>query len=189
MSIRDVAVEAYREAAPALVASLVGGLFAGVVLGGMRAELRLVPGLLVVVPALLATRGNVYGSLGARLATALHQGLLDPAFEADERLVAAASAAMANGLLASGFAAVLAFFVLVALGRAVADLGALVAVSLVAGFLSGVVLTLAVVGVVIVGFRRGYNPDALVGPLVTTTGDVFGLAFLVVAVRLVYGGL
>ncbi|GGL35502.1 membrane protein [Halarchaeum grantii] len=187
MSIRDVAASAYREAAPALVASMVGGLFAGVVLSGMRAELQAVPGLLVCVPALLATRGNVYGSLGARLATGLHQGLLRPRFEADERLVNAAAAAMANGLLASVAAAVLAFCVLLALGREVASLGVLAAIAFVAGLLSGVVLTVAVVAVVVVGFRRGYNPDALVGPLVTTIGDVFGLAFLVVAVRLVLG--
>ncbi|MFB6087284.1 MAG: hypothetical protein ABEJ85_02090, partial [Haloarculaceae archaeon] len=71
MTIREVAREAYREGLPALAASAVGGLLAGVVLGGMRAEFRAVPGLLVLVPALLATRGNVYGSLGARLATGL----------------------------------------------------------------------------------------------------------------------
>jgi mgtE-like transporter len=59
MAVREVLVESYREALPALGASLVGGLLAGVVLGGMRAELRALPGLLVLVPALLATRGSV----------------------------------------------------------------------------------------------------------------------------------
>ncbi|MDL0143002.1 magnesium transporter, partial [Halobacterium salinarum] len=57
-----------------------------------------------------------------------------------------------------------------------------------AGLLSGVALTGAVVAVVFAGYRRGYNPDTLVGPLVTTTGDLFGLAFLVLAVRLIVGG-
>ncbi|MDL0139573.1 hypothetical protein PNP85_08655, partial [Halobacterium salinarum] len=66
MSVRRVAATAYREAAPALAASVLGGLFAGAVLGGMRAQLEAVDGLLVVVPALLATRGNVYASFGAR---------------------------------------------------------------------------------------------------------------------------
>ncbi|WP_435098951.1 magnesium transporter [Halarchaeum sp. P4] len=187
MSIRDVAADAYREAAPALVASMIGGIFAGTVLSGMQAELKAVPGLLVCVPAILATRGNVYGALGARLATGLHQGLIQPAFEADDRLLNAAAAAMANGLIASVAAAFFTFVALVALGRTVASLGTLAAIAFVAGLLSGLVLTVAVVVVVFVGFRRGYNPDALVGPLVTTIGDVFGLAFLVVAVRLVLG--
>ncbi|WP_435177266.1 magnesium transporter [Halorussus sp. AFM4] len=185
MPVRDVAAQAYREALPALAASVVGGLFAGVVLGGMRAELRAVPGLLVLVPALLATRGNVYGSLGARLSTGLHQGLVEPRFEFDARVGSAVAAALGNGLLASLFASVVAFLTLVALGQRVAPLATLAAVALVAGLLSGVALTVAVVSVVFAGFRRGYNPDTLVGPLVTTTGDVFGVAFLLLAVRFV----
>ena len=186
MTVREVAVEAYREALPALGASLVGGLLAGVVLGGMRAELRAVPGLLVLVPALLATRGNVYGSFGARVATALHQGILEPSVRSgDERLRAAVAAALVNGVFASAFAAVVAFVVLVLLGRQVAPVWTLVGVSIVAGLLSGIVLTAVVVSVVFAGYRRGRNPDTLVGPIVTTTGDVFGLLFLLLAVRLV----
>ncbi|MFC6727027.1 magnesium transporter, partial [Halobium palmae] len=49
----------------------------------------------------------------------------------------------------------------------------------------GVALTAVVVTVVFAGYRRGHNPDTLVGPLVTTTGDVFGTLFLLVAVRTV----
>ncbi|WP_256296240.1 magnesium transporter [Haloarchaeobius salinus] len=186
MSIRAVAREAYREALPALGASVVGGLFAGLVLGGMRSELQQVPGLLVLVPALLATRGNVYGSLGARLATGLHQGLLEPRFDlGNERLRGAIAAAITNGLFVSAFAAVAAYVLLGLLGQAAAPLATLVAVSLLAGLLSGITLTVAVVSVVFVGFRRGQNPDTLVGPIVTTTGDVFGMTFLLLAARIV----
>ena len=186
MTVRAVAAEAYREALPALVASLFGGLLAGVVLGGMRAELRAVPGLLVLVPALLATRGNVYGSLGARIATGLHQGLVEPRLsEADRRLAAAATAALANGVLTSLFASVAVFAILSALGSPVAPLATIAGVALIAGVLSGAVLTAVVVTVVFAGYRKGYNPDTLVGPVVTTTGDVFGVLFLLAAVRIV----
>lgn len=189
MTIRAVAGRAYREALPALAVSAVGGLIAGLVLGGMRAELRAVPGLLVLVPALLATRGNVYGSLGARLSSGLHQGLIEPRLPlADERVRAAVAAAVANGLLVSAFAAVAAWVALGLLMRPAAPVGTLVAVALLAGLLSGAVLVAAVLGVVFVGFRQGRDPDTLVGPVVTTTGDIFGLAFLVLAVRVVVGG-
>jgi mgtE-like transporter len=186
MTVREVAVAAYREGLPALGASVVGGLLAGLVLGGMRAELRAVPGLLVLVPALLATRGNVYGSLGARLATALHQGLVEPSVRAaDERLRRAVAAAIISGLLASAFAAVVAVAVLAGLAQAHASLPTLLTIALLAGLLSGVALSLTVVAVVFAGYRRGYNPDTLVGPIVTTAGDVFGVAFLLLAVRIV----
>lgn len=186
MTVREVAVAAYREALPVLLVSAVGGLFAGVVLGGMEAELRAVPGLLLLVPALLATRGNVYGSLGARLGSALHQGLIEPTVTVeDDRLRTAITAAMANGVLVSCFAAVAGFGILTLLARPVAELWILVGVALVAGLFSGLMLTAAVVGVVFVGYRRGINPDTLAGPVVTTTGDVVGIATLLFAVRVV----
>lgn len=189
MALREVAVRGYREAFPALAASAVGGLIAGLVLGGMRTELRVVPGLLVLVPALLATRGNVYGSFGARLATGLHQGIIEPRFDVgDERLRAAIAAALVNGLVASAFAATAAYTALRYLGSPVAPLGTLVVIAVLAGIMSGFALIVAVVSVVFVGYRRGSNPDTLVGPIVTTTGDVFGIATLLLAVRIVVGG-
>ena len=54
-----------------------------------------------------------------------------------------------------------------------------------AGVISGVLLTLAVVGVVFIGHRRGINPDTLAGPVVTTTGDVVGIATMLFAARVV----
>ncbi|MBX0296343.1 magnesium transporter [Haloarcula nitratireducens] len=186
MTVREVAAEAYRESLPVLALSAVGGLFAGVVLGGMEAELERVAGLLVLVPALLATRGNVYGSLGARLGSALHQGLVEPRFSlADERVNAAVAAALANGVLVSGLAAVLTVALLTGIGRPAAPLMTLVGIALVAGLVSGVLLTVAVVSVVFVGYRRGLNPDTLAGPVVTTTGDVVGIATLLAATRFV----
>ena len=186
MTVREVAVEAYRQTLPVLALSAVGGLFAGLVLVGMEAELAAVPGLLVLVPALLATRGNVYGSLGARLGSALHQGVIEPTLGVgDDRLNAAVAAALANGVLVSGFAAVLAVVVLRVLSQPVAGLWTLLAIALVASVLSGVVLTAVVLLVVFAGYRRGYDPDTFVGPVVTTTGDVVGIATMLVAARIV----
>ncbi|MGB9987019.1 magnesium transporter [Salarchaeum japonicum] len=184
MSIRAVARDAYGEALGVLALSAVGGLFAGVVLGGMERELTVVPGLLVLVPALLATRGNVYGSLGARLATGLHQGLVEPDLSLDDdRVRAAVTAAMANGVAVSAVAAVLGYLVLLGLGRPAAPLPGLLVVALVAGVLSGIGLTVVVVVAVFLGYRRGMNPDTLAGPVVTTTGDVIGIATMLAGAR------
>lgn len=185
MSVRAVAVKAYREGVGALSASTIGSLLAGIVLSGLQAEFRLLPGLLVLVPALLATRGNVYGSLGARIATALHQGLLLPSLlTRDERLESAIVAALASGLLTSAFAAIAAFVFLTLLSEP-ATLLPLLAVAVLAGLLSGITLAATVVFVVFVGYRRGYNPDTLVGPIVTTTGDIFGVFFLYLSAKVV----
>ncbi|MFB6114346.1 MAG: magnesium transporter [Halodesulfurarchaeum sp.] len=186
MSVVEVARRAVREGFLPLAVSAVGGLFAGLVLGGMTEDLEVVRGLLVLVPALLATRGNVYGAFAARLASGLHQGIVEPHVSiADERLRAATAAATSNNLLASGFAAVLTFLALSWLPGDPAPLGSLVGIALIAAFLAGIALTVVVVLVMFLGYRKGVNPDTLVGPLVTTTGDVIGMAFLLFAVEVI----
>mgnify|MGYP002760711454 CR=1 FL=1 len=187
MSVWNVAVSAYRSVLPTVGVSAVGGLIAGSILAGMEAELAAVPGLLVVVPAFLAIRGSVYGSLGSRLSTALHQGLIQPTLGDDTggRVRAAVAAALLVGTTASLFAATLTVVVLSVLGRAVAPLSVLGPVAVLAALLAGSVLSTVVVLVVFVGFQRGVDPDDLVGPAVTTAGDLFGLLSLIVAVRAV----
>ena len=190
MTIASLSRSAYREAIGPLLVSAVGGLFAGLVLAGMESDLERIRGLLVLVPALLATRGNVFGAYAARIASGLHQGIVSPEFHwDDDRLQAATAAATSNNLLASGFAAVLTVSALLALGQSAAPLWMLLAIALLAAFLSGVALAVVVIGVMFLGFRRGIDPDTLVGPLVTTTGDVIGIAFLLLAVKIVAGGI
>ena len=184
MSLARVVAEGYRGALPTLLVSAAGGLLAGRILGGMNAELEAVRGLLVMVPAFLAIRGSVYGSLGSRLSTALHQGLLEPAVRYDDRLASAVVAAVANGVTASLFAAGLTAVLLPALGRPVASPWTLASIAVVGGLLAGAALSVSIVTVLFAGYRRGLNPDDLVGPAVTTAGDVFGMASLFLATRL-----
>src|SRR5262249_57613103 len=51
-----------------------GDLLAGLVLGSITGTLEELPGLLVLVPAAIGMRGNVFGALGSRLGTAIHTG-------------------------------------------------------------------------------------------------------------------
>ncbi len=183
----DSAMDVYRGALPVIIISLVAGLFAGTVLGSetMRDGIERVPGILVLLPAFLATRGGVYGSLGARLSSGLHQGLIEPRFDlGDRRLRNAVVASFVNGMVVSVFIAVIAFAVLVVLGQS-GSLIQLVAIMAIAGFLSAILMLSVLVSVLFIGYRRGLDPDNLIGPVVTTLGDVFGIIFLLISIYLV----
>ena len=54
----------------AAVASLVAGL----ILAAITGTLERLPGLLLLVPAAIAVKGNIFGALGSRLGTAIHAG-------------------------------------------------------------------------------------------------------------------
>ena len=186
MGARGDAWAIYREALPILLIALGGGLFAGLVLESIIESVQRFPGLLVMVPVFLATRGNVYGALGGRLASGLHQGLLEPRIEWNERLVNAVLASFINGIGISIVIGVLTWGSLQLLpGHSPAALYELVAIMLIAGVLTSVVLIAGLVLLIFAGYVRGYDPDNLVGPIVTTLGDVFGMVFLLFAVGVV----
>ena len=177
----------YRESVGILSVSLLGGLFAGAVLGSepMREAFRQYPGLLLLLPAFLATRGNVYGAFGARLSSGLHQGLIRPELAYDERLVNAVVASFVNGIGISVVIGVLSWAVLQALGRESARLVELVGITFVSGVLTSIVLVFGLLGLVFGSYEFGLDPDNLIGPIVTTLGDVFGVVFLYLAVVIV----
>lgn len=179
----DSAVDVYRQALPVILVSLVAGLFAGTLLGTetMREGIESVPGILLLLPAFLATRGGVYGSLGARLSSGLHQGLIDPRFEWNDRLRNAVVASFLNGMIVSVFIAVLAWGVLLVLGRG-GSLLELIIILFVAALLSAFAMLGVLLTVIFKGYRRGLDPDNVIGPVVTTVGDVFGVAFLLVGI-------
>lgn len=176
----------YRQTLPVVMISLIAGLFAGTILGSesMRAGIERVPGILVLLPAFLATRGGVYGSLGARLSSGLHQGVIEPTFNFDARLTNAITASFLNGMIVSIFIAVIAFLVLLLLGGS-GSLIRLIGIMVVAGLLSALVMLSVLISVVFLGYRRGIDPDNIVGPLVTTLGDVFGVLFLLAGIYVV----
>ncbi|AGN02368.1 cation transporter [Salinarchaeum sp. Harcht-Bsk1] len=178
----------YRESLPVLLASLAGGIFAGFVLGtpAMVEGFESYPGLLLALPAFLATRGNVYGALGARIASGLHQGIVEPRLLWQRRLVNAVAAAVINGLTMSAFIALASWTILsVQPGRSPAPLFELVGVLVLAALATATVLIVGLLALVFAGYRRGVDPDNLIGPIVTTLGDVFGVVFLLVSMTAV----
>lgn len=183
MNLRD-GWRIYRESIFILLISLAGGLFAGTVMGTdqMIERFKDHPGLLLLLPAFLATRGNVYGALGARIASGLHQGIISPRFEWDHRLINAITASFINGIGISIVIAFLAWSILHLLGRPTSPLSTLVMILLIAGLLTSIVLITGLLTLVFYGYRYGLDPDNLIGPIVTTLGDIFGVTFLLFAV-------
>ncbi len=176
-----------KQTLPLLVICVILGLFAGVVLGGMKASLEALPGLLVLVPAILDTRGNIFGAFGSRLGSALHQGLILPELKRDDNLMHSIAAALGEGVIISIVLAVIAHYVILALGRDSIGIIPLTAISLIAGVVSGIVLTGLIVLLAFAGYKKGIDPDNITGPIATTAGDVLAMVALFMAAEIVLG--
>jgi mgtE-like transporter len=170
----------------ALLVSSFGDLLAGVTLGAMTGTLEELPGLLVLVPAAIGMRGNVFGALGSRLGTSIHTGTFRVSRRADTVVGQNVLASVALSLSVSLVLAVLAKAIAVGFGLGgTISVGELVVISVVGGALSSIVV-LAITLVVAAGAARfGWDMDNVAAPLVTAAGDVVTLPSLVLATLLV----
>src|SRR6476620_11447516 len=92
----------------ALLLSSGGDLIAGLTLGSITGTLESLPGLLVLVPAAIGMRGNVFGALGSRLGTLIHSGTFRLSRRRDTLVGQNLAAAIALSLSISLVLAVLA---------------------------------------------------------------------------------
>ncbi|MBU1940699.1 MAG: divalent cation transporter, partial [Candidatus Thermoplasmatota archaeon] len=66
-----------KQSLPLLIICGIGGILTGNTLGAMITLFQKIPGLLVVIPAVIALRGNINTALGSRLGSAYHLGVID----------------------------------------------------------------------------------------------------------------
>jgi mgtE-like transporter len=175
-----------RQGFAALLVSSVGDLFAGLTLGAITHTLEALPGLLVLIPAAIGMRGNIFGALGSRLGTAIHTGTFRLSRRADTVVGQNVLASIALTFSISFALAVLAKAVAVAFG--VADTISVLdfaVISVVGGVISSIVVLAITLGVAALSVRRGWDMDNVAAPLVTAAGDMVTLPSLFVATYLV----
>ncbi len=174
-----------RESLPLLLVMAVIEVIAGAFLGQMEHSLERLPGLLALVPAILAMRGNISTSMGSRLGTQARFGILPPDRWFSPIVWHSIAASMVLGIVLSIAAAVIAHYVTLGLGLPSAGIMPLAIIAVGAGILSGVVMGLVAVITMRVAFRRGLDLDNVGGPVLMTMSDLFTLLSLFVMARLV----
>jgi mgtE-like transporter len=175
----------WRQAFAALLVSSGGDLLAGLTLGAITGTLEDLPGLLVLVPAAIGMRGNIFGALGSRLGTSIHTGTFRLSWRRDTVVGQNILAAAALTLTISAALAVLAKTIASAFG--VSDTISLTdffVISVVGGVLSSVLVLLLTLGVAALAVRRGWDMDNVAAPLVTAAGDIVTLPSLFLATYL-----
>lgn len=178
-----------RQGLVALLVASVGNLLAGLTLGAITDTLAALPGLLVLVPAAIGMRGNIFGALGSRLGTAILSGTFRLSRRPDTVVGQNILASLALTVSISVALAVTAKAVAVGFGLpdtiTVADF---VVISVVGGALSSAVVLLITLGVANGAVRFGWDMDTVAAPLVTAAGDVVTLPSLFLATYLVERG-
>jgi mgtE-like transporter len=173
---------AARQSLVALGLNSTTSLLAGAVLGSITATFERFPGLLVLVPAAIGLRGNIFGTFGNRISTTIHAGTFRLSTRPETVLGQNVLAASALTLVMSAALAVVAKAVAVALGiSGTTSILSLAVISVIGGVLASVVVLGATLGLSAGAVRYGWDLDNVTAPLVSTLGDVLTLPALWVA--------
>jgi mgtE-like transporter len=179
-----------RQGLAALLVSSGGDLLAGLTLGAITGTLADLPGLLVLVPAAIGMRGNVFGALGSRFGTSIHAGTFSLSRRAETVVGQNVIAAMALSLSISFALAVLAKAVSIGFGLPhTISIAYFIVISIVGGVISSVFVLLLTLGVAAGSVRFGWDMDNVAAPLVTAAGDMVTLPSLFLATFIVGPGI
>src|SRR3954447_8871336 len=170
---------ASRQALTALALNSSTSFVAGAFLGAVSDTFAHRPGLLVLVPAAIGLRGNIFTPVGSRLSTAIHTGTFslnrNPRSVLGQNVVAAIVLTISASVLLGVVAKVIA----VALGQGHSvPLSDFVVVSTVGGTLASAVVLASTVGIAAGAVRFDWDLDDVSAPLVSTLGDVLTLPAL-----------
>jgi mgtE-like transporter len=151
---------------------------------------ELYPGLLVMVPAAIGLRGNVFSALGSRISTSIHAGDYRASLRPGSVMGDNAAASVALTAFTSLALAVVATAVSVAFHvEGEVSVFLLATVSVVGGLLASAVVLVVTLALVAVAVRAEWDLDNLVAPVVSTFGDVVTVPALWLATFVVGRGL
>ncbi|MGD2249225.1 MAG: magnesium transporter [Candidatus Methanofastidiosia archaeon] len=172
----------FKQGIISLILASLGSLLGGIYLGSFSDMFALLPGLVIMVPPAIGMRGNIFACLGSRISTALHMGEISHL----ER-----SPVISGNIAASIFLTLIVSFFLGVLSRVTAFLCGftsisvvdLVVVSVMGGLISSVFILVVTLLVAFQSFSRGWDPDNVTAPLITSVGDLITLPCLFLAVK------
>ncbi len=174
-----------REALPFELIATVGGVVAGVIFSGMTQELEMIPGLIVIYPGVLGLRGNISSTLGSRLGSAIHMGLITGFDRNNPELTNNITGSLILSFITAILLGFLGHFVTLALGFESAGAIKLILICVIAAMTSAVILSFVAVLLAIGTFRFGFDPDNVVTPSIATIGDIVSMVMLFLSAKLV----
>ncbi len=174
----------FREIFGSVFISVTGGLVAGGLLLSFVDKLKFLSGLFILLPAFLEIHGNIFGSLAARLGMLLNTKHIKPRFEHNKILSINIWSSILLMLLVSLFLGLATYLFNYFIFKS--NVPILILIALIAAVVALVVELPLVVFLTFWLFRRGHDPDDIMGPYVTTIGDIISIVslFLVIVVAI-----
>ncbi len=173
----------FKEILVSQMAALLGGTVVGSLLALYTDKLLLIPGMLILLPGFLEMRGNISGTFAARLTSGLFLSVIKPDHIKSRIIKGNLIASFLLAIAVSGLLGVIAFtFSYITLHI---FMPRIILLPLLAGLIANTIeITLTLFGTLYF-FKRGNDPNNIMGPIITSTGDFTSVLALLIAVVII----
>ena len=163
------------------IVSIIGGLITGTVLALYTNKLLIIPGMLILLPGFLEMRGNISGSLAARLSSGLFLGVVKKKHSKVVRgnLIASFLLAVITGLALGLIAFLFDLFIFEIY------VSEIIFVPLIASVIASSVEIPVTLFSTFYWFKKGHDPNNIMGPFITAMGDVVSTISLLITMVII----
>lgn len=166
----------------ALAISTCAGLIAGIVLGSITGTLLALPGLIVLEPAAIGLRGNVFGALASRLSTIAQLGDLKFSRRLSTKVGQNLASAAILSISCSFFLAGIAKIVSESFGiKNAISFSDFFVISIIGGLIPTVVVMIVTIFLAKACVKKEWDLDNVGAPIITATGDMLTIPSLLLA--------
>ena len=180
---RSMLKREFKDMFAAEIISMTGGLLAGTLLAIYIDKILLIPGLFILLPGFLEMRGNISGALAARLGTALDlkkiPAIISKNGDVKQNILATFVEVLVVALSLAAVAYVITYFIFGSATLLIFWIAIIAA--LISNFIEVALTTYTTFWL----FKKGHDPNDIMGPYVTTTGDIVSVASLLLAITIV----
>ncbi len=173
----------YRETTPIILMTTLAEIFAGLILAKSEELILLIPGLIIIIPGMMESRGNIVTSLSQRMGTSVHLGIVKWEFGINKEIMTNFYATMILNILVAIVMGTLGYITTIILGIDHISLLGFILATLFMATIMGFILIVLTIVTVLASHKFKLDPDNVTVPIVATLGDIMTVGFLIVLVK------
>ena len=168
--------KSFKEIFLSEIVSVIGGLIAGTLLALYTDKVLIIPGMLIVLPWFLEMRGNISGSFASRLTSGLFLKIIDSKKYNSKIVRENILASFIQAIIVSFLLGIILFLFHLIFIKSLQI--SLIFIPLFAALIANFVEIALTLTATFTLFRNGHDPNNIIGPFVTTTGDITSILSL-----------
>ncbi|UCD04534.1 MAG: magnesium transporter [Candidatus Woesearchaeota archaeon] len=181
----ELAKKILRESLPILIIAAFGAIIAGIIVKDISIYMNILPGILILAPAIMSMTGSILGMFNSRITSAVHDGEVRVDSFKNPILKENIIALIVIILIISIVLGILAHFFCIWLGYQSLGILTFVMVVLLTNALSYFFMVLISLLVIFLSIKKKKDPDDIIFPIATVATDIGSMFFLLLIIKVI----